>query len=235
MAQLLALDYGGSEARLVVAAARGGRVVIEQAFCVPLGSGQPGEDGGEVDVGRRIAAALADRGIGRIDVLVAVPRTSVELRQLSLPQAPDEELPELVGFQAMRQFNELDEDWLLDFVPIDLPAEGHRAVLAAAIGPQLVDQIRQTCETANLKLQRLILRPCAAASLLGRSRAAGPSQLELLVDLLSDEVDLTVMLDRKVIYMRTTRLGGDPLTQADQAQALLAEPLGNEDSLQKFE
>lgn len=223
MSQLLALEWNGSEARLVVAASHGEKVVIEQAFSVTLRPGQPGEDREEVDAGGRIAAALAARGISRIDTLVAVGRANVELRQLSLPPAPEEELPELVRFQAIREFNELTDDWLLDFVPIDRPAEGPQTVLAAAIDPKLVAQIEHTCETADLKPRRLILRPCAAASLLGRGRAARPEQPKLLVDLLSDEADLTVVIGRKVIYMRTARLGGDPLQQPDAAQALLAE------------
>jgi len=123
MPQLLAIEWDGGEARLVVAATRGERVVIEQAFSVGLDSGEPGETAGERSVGGQIAAALAARGIGRIDTLAAVGRSSIELRQLSLPPAPEAELPEMVRFQAMREFNEFDESWLLDFVPIDQPAQ----------------------------------------------------------------------------------------------------------------
>ncbi|MEE8451609.1 MAG: hypothetical protein V3R99_06825 [Thermoguttaceae bacterium] len=229
MPQFLALEWNSDEARLVVASTRGSQVHVEHAFSVALDSRQPGEDAEEADVGGKIAAALAARGLGRIDTLVAVGRTSIELRQLSLPPAPDDELPDMVRFQAMREFNELDDSWLLDFVPTDDPEDGPRSVLAAAVGPQLVDQIRRTCEAANLKAQRLILRPCAAASLLNRSSPDSPSpdsregKLRLLVDLLSDEADLTVMSGRKVVFLRTTRLGGDPLTESDQAAALLGE------------
>jgi Tfp pilus assembly PilM family ATPase len=223
MAQFLALEWDGSEARLAVASSRGETGVIEQAFSVSLRSRQPGEEQTDVDVGSRIAAALAARGIGRIDTLVAVGRANIELRQLSLPPAPDEELPEMVRFQAMREFNELDEDWLLDFVPIDEGGEGPRNVLAAAIAPDLVAQIQKTCETAGLAPRRLVLRPCAAASLLGRSQSAGPATLRLLVDLLADEADLTVMIDRRVVFLRTTRVGGDPLASPEHGQALLGE------------
>ena len=221
----MALEWDGSEARLVVASSRGDRGVIEQAFAVALRPPQAGEDPEEeVDVGGQITAALAARGIGRLETLVAVGRASIELRQLSLPPAPDDELPELVRFQAMREFNQFDEDWLLDFVPLDEAQEDEpRSVLAAAIGPELVEQIQRTCESAGLTPQRLILRPCAAASLLGRARSAEPTPRLLLIDLLADEADLTVMIDRKVVFLRTTRLTDDPLENADQPRALLAE------------
>ncbi len=226
MAQILALEWDGSEARLVVAGTRAERAVIEQAFTVALRTAESGEDqdAEEVDVGGQIAAAMSGRGIGRLDTLVAVGRASIELRQLSLPPAPDDELPELVRFQAMREFNEFDEDWLLDFVPLDEGQEEEaRSVLAAAIGPELVRQLQQTCQKAGLTPQRLILRPCAAASLLGRTEAAESTPPKLLVDLLADEADLTVMIDRKVVFLRTTRLSGDPLGDPDQRPALLGE------------
>jgi len=222
MARLLALEWNDSEARLAVATRRGDRVVFEQAFSVALGSG-PAEPAAEADVGGRIAAAMAARGVGRLDTLVAIGRSSIELRQLSVPPGPDEELPLLVRFQAMREFNALDEDWLLDFVPIDDEPGQPRTVLAAAIGPELVGQIEGTCRTAGLKPERLILRPCAASSLLCRATAAARMQVRLLVDLLDQEADLTVMIDRKVIFLRTARLPGDPLSDPEATAALLAQ------------
>ena len=82
----------------------------------------------------------------------------------------------MVRFQAMREFNELEDDWLLDFIPIDTAADGARTVLAAAIDAELVGQIQKTCETAGLKPQRLMLRPCAAASLFAAASRAAASK-----------------------------------------------------------
>jgi Tfp pilus assembly PilM family ATPase len=219
MPQLLALEWNSSEARLAVASSHGDQVLVEQAFAVELRPRDAGADKSDVDIGARLAAALGARGLGRLDTLVAIGRTNIELRQLLLPPAPDDELPDLVRFQAMREFNEFDENWLLDFVPLgDLPNEP-RTVLAAAIGPELVDQIQQTCQAAGLKPRRLVLRACAAASLLARSESARQGELRLLIDLLSDEADLTVMSDGRVVFLRTTRLGGDP----PQPQVLIGE------------
>lgn len=223
MPRWLAIEWDSSEARLAVAATRGRQWFIEDAFSVALRPRGAAGESGEVDIGTRIAAALGVRRISRVETLVAVGRASIELRQLSLPPAPDEELPELVRFQAMREFNELEDDWLLDFVPLDEgAADAPRTVLAAAIDSDLVAQIEQTCQRAGLKPSRLVLRAGAAASLYGR-RAAAPGRLTLLVDLLGDEVDLTVMIDRRVVFLRTTRLAEDPLEQAQSASVLVGE------------
>ncbi|NQU25106.1 MAG: hypothetical protein HQ567_27790 [Candidatus Nealsonbacteria bacterium] len=223
MPQILALEFNDTEARLVVAASRGDRVVIDHAFSVALLPQGPDEDPAKVSVGGRIAAALAARGIQQSETLVAVGRSSIELRHLALPPAPDAELPEMVHFQAIREFAELADDWLLDFVPMADSPEGGRNVLAAAIGPQPVQQIRKMCEAAALTPRRLLLRPCAAASLLARSRPTAQAKVTLLVDLLPDEADLTVVVDRQVVFLRTARLSGDPLQDASASQALLGE------------
>jgi Tfp pilus assembly PilM family ATPase len=243
--RLLALEWSETEARLAVASLRGDEVVIEHAFSVPLHSdaggvdwqpservkadpaAKPASDAAVAEapaqVGRQIAAALAARGIRRIDTLVAIGRANIELRQLTLPPAPDDELPEMVRFQALREFNALQEDWPLDFIPIDEDPGEPRNVLAAAISPELVEQIQRTCQASGVRLRRLILRPCGAASLFCRRQAEGLPKARLLVDLLADEADLTVMIDRKVIFLRTARLPGDPLADAESAQAILGE------------
>jgi hypothetical protein len=91
-------------------------------------------------------------------------------------------------------------------VPVGATAEGGSSVLAAAISPRLVEQIEQTCEAAGLKPSRFVLRPFAAASLLCRRDDRPTSRVRMMVDLLSDEADLTVLIDRSVVFMRTVRL-----------------------------
>lgn len=223
MVRLLALEWNESEARVAVAGLHKAEAFIEQAFVVPLPGGGPEQQPGATEVGQQIAAALAARGIRRLDTLVGIGRASIELRHLTLPPAPDEELPEMVRFQALREFNALQEDWPLDFIPLDEDPNQARNVLAAAIAPELVEQIQQTCQTAGLRVRRLVLRPCGAASLFCRRQAEGLTKACLLVDLLGDEADLTVVVDRKVIFLRTARLPADPLIDPESAQALLGE------------
>lgn len=206
MARLLALEWDASEARVVVGNTRGKELFVEQAFSIPLVG--PDDAGREPDVGRRIAEALAERHLGRSETLVAVGRANIELRLLSMPQAPPEELPDLVRFQALRQFATLGDEWPLDFVTVDSGSEDQPlSVLAAAISPDLVAQIMKVCEAAQLVPHRLILRPFAAASLL--RKASDVRDCRLVVDLLAAEVDLTVVAAGQVAFIRTIRLPTD--------------------------
>lgn len=227
MPQLLALEWDQFEARVVVAQQRGGEVRIEHAFSVSLAPRDPGQTFADADVGPRLAAALAARHIGRVETLVAVGRSNIELRRLTLPPAPEDEWPDLVRFQALPQFTNMGEDWPLDFFPLQSGNGEGASVLAATIAPQMVDQISATCQSAGLTPSRLVLRPCAAASLLIQRGDAGAHRVRLLVDLLADEADLTVLVDRGVALTRTVRLPAagneDDARQHDRLQALSGE------------
>ena len=221
MARLLAIEWDASEARVAVGRARGAGVVVEQAFTIPLPK-RAASDGptGEKEIGAAIAAALAQHGLSRSEALVAVGRANIELRFLTTPPTPPEELPDLVRFQAMRQFTTLGDDWSLDFVPLEENRDGGINVLAAAISPELVKQIRETCTAAGITCSQLVLRPFATASLLIGDQA--DNRCRMLVDLLSDEADLTVMAGGKVIFPRTIRLPVSDVGDV-QGRALLGE------------
>ncbi|MFO0871593.1 MAG: hypothetical protein U0935_21935 [Pirellulales bacterium] len=219
MSRLLALEWDAREARVVVARRRGREAVIEQAFAESWRQdGAPAE--GETPaatatrLGARLAEMLAEHGVRRIDTLVAVGRANIELRLLSLPPVPPEELPDIVRFQALKQFSSVGDNWPLDFVPVDSQPGGAINVLAAAISPDLVQQIRRTCAGAEVDPKRLVLRPYAAASLW--QHHGGAAGCLLMIDLLAEEVDLTVLVDGHVGFIRTVRLphGDDAEEQA---------------------
>jgi Tfp pilus assembly PilM family ATPase len=206
MPQLLALEWDAREARVAVGRTRGREVVVEHAFAVDLLPRDGAQDVADVNVGERIASALAARSIGRCDTLVAVGRTNIELRRLSIPPAPPDELPDMVRFQALRQFTGIGDDWPLDFVPLESSEPDTLNVLAAAISPEIVEQIRSTCHGAELVPRHLVLRPFAAASLLRRRRERALAPCHLMVDLLAEEADLTVLVDQQVALVRTVRV-----------------------------
>jgi Tfp pilus assembly PilM family ATPase len=212
MSSLLALEWDAAEARVVVAAKHGRRTVIEHALAIPLPARLAEGQRSAAEIGQAIAEGLADCKLSHPEALLAVGRGSVQLRELQLPAVPDDELPDMVRLQAMRELGELDDSWLLDFVPI-LALADSRTVLAAALPPEAAAQLRAVCEAAGLRVRRMVLRACAAGWLLGRSPAQAPQSPRLLVDLLDDEADLTVVLGGQVLFLRTMRLGKDPVEQ----------------------
>jgi Tfp pilus assembly PilM family ATPase len=222
MARYLALEWDDREARVAVAQTSGGQAVIEHTFTVDLLPRDADDSSAPTDIGARLSAAMAARGVGKVQTLVAVGRASIELRLMSLPPAPPDDLPEMVRFQAQREFNSLGENWPLDYLPLSGDENTPNEVLAAAISPELVTSITEICESADLRPRRMVLRPCAAASLLQRRPMKDEAKVRLLIDVLGDEADLTALVQGNVVFMRTVRLpgGGD---SPHQRTALLGE------------
>jgi len=176
---------------------------VTHAFTVELPAGEDAPS--EADLASHITAALAARGISKATATLIVGRANVELRQLKLPPAPAEELPDIVRFQAMRQFTSLGEDWPLDFVPLAAAEGASTHVLAAAVAPELVSRVRRVCEEAPLRLDRLGLRSLSAAMLLIHSAEAERDRVRIAIDVADDETDLTVVRGATPVLVRTVR------------------------------
>jgi len=205
MPRILALDWDRREARYVLATTAGGKLTVRAAAAVPLvdvveGGGEP-----HPDLANSLRAALAREKSSRAVALVGVDRASIELLHFTLPPARDDELPELVLNQALRESQTVTEDSVIDFLPLDDNPAKPRSVTAAALSPEQLKQINATCSVAGVKPQRLLLRPYASASLFSQT-AAETDEACLLINVVADEVDLTVLEEGKAIYSRTVRL-----------------------------
>jgi Tfp pilus assembly PilM family ATPase len=220
MPKYLALEWDDHEIRLAIAHQRGSTAVLERAFAVPLPpqQSQPHTPAILSDV---LKNALSGESLRRLETLAVVGRTSIELKELSLPPAPDDDLPDMVRFQALRDFTQISDETPLDFVPLPGEDAEHRSVLAAAISQELLNEINATCEQAGLELKHVVLRPSAAAALLSQHQPAA-GQVRIFVDLLGDEVDLTVLDQDTPLLMRTTRLPGDA-AQTDYCRPVFLE------------
>jgi len=227
MPRVIALEWDAREARVVVAATRGTGVALEQAFAIELapavahGSESPAPTPAEL--GEKIARGMSERGIKRGPVLTAVPRSSVELKSLTLPPAPDEELPDLARFQGRREFHALSDDAVLDFIPLDSDPTKQRNILAAAITSESLAELKGVCLSALFPAERLVLRPAASASLLVRRLPGEAEQVRMLVDLQSEEVDLTVLVGARIVLTRTARLPKDLFASPESGRPLVSE------------
>ena len=230
MAKFLALEWDADELRLVSANLRGSDVVVEDATSFPFGDlvlGEEGKEAGDDSAGSLtdvLANALESQDLSRqpTTVLMAVPRSNVEVRVLQVPVVPEDELPAMVRHQALRQFSTIGEDWPLDFVTLAGNEEDEmQSVLATTISPELIDDIKETCLANHTQATRLVLRPFATGSLVQRTLGQLP-ECSLIVEVLGQEADLTVLHSNQVVFMRTIRLPSNPESSV-QSQAILGE------------
>lgn len=221
MNHFLAVDWDHHEARYVLAGISGKKVKVRAASSVRLVDVTEGAAEPRYSFGSSLSDALAKHSARRAKLLVAVPRSSIELMHFTLPPAKDDELPELVANLAMRETSAISEHWVLDFIPTIDDSDGQRRVTASALSPEELDRVQRQCATAGLKPNRLLLRPFASASVFLQSPHAA-DEVSLLVNRIECEVDLNVVAENQVVFSRTARLP-EGASEQETTDRLLAE------------
>lgn len=208
----IALEFDDKKILVVSAQLVSKRVRFQHAFTVVI------DQLNEVQASEKLKQAISEHRIGKADALVIVKRSSVEIRELNFPPAPDNDLPDMVRFIARNEFASLNDHWLLDFVPLSTDASAPRKVLASGLSPERQKQILKIAEGAGLKIKHILLRPFESYSLL-QSRLAA-NKRSLIVDLGDSQVDMIVSVNRNIVSTRTVRLAeGDASARINQILA----------------
>ncbi len=220
MPRLVAFDWDAREVRVVVATRSGSELLVQQAVRAPLPAEDPAQSA-ESRLAEGLRAALEEAGLGRVRALAAAPRPCVDLRPISVPPTPDNDLPELVRNQLVREIATLSDEAVVDYVAWSEQEDEPRTVMAAALPDEQLSMIRGACRLAGVRLDRLGLRPYAASALV-RDRKHWSPQHTLIVDAVGDEADLTVVAEDHVVFSRTARLP-EPEPEEGALPPLLAE------------
>ena len=187
--------------QILVASARlaGKQLEVSHLFSVPL----TGEDD---EAGESLKDQLTTHGLTRSDTIVVVSRANAEMREIVVPPAPSNELPDMVRLIARSEFASLNENWSLDFIPLSDEETIQRTVLAMGISPDLQTQINSVTEPSGLKIKHIVLRPYSTIDLV--KAKIRDDQVRLIVDPNGDTTDMTVVEGAKLLATRTVRIPG---------------------------
>ncbi|MCI0332376.1 MAG: hypothetical protein L0228_04030 [Planctomycetes bacterium] len=221
MPRIFAIDWDRREVRGLLISSGPTGTSVAGAWAASLTTADPAGLSGK-QIGARLAAAISGQVSGKVITLVGVGRDNVQMQLLALPPAPADELPELVRFQADRDFTALGNEAALDYIPISGDAQTPNQVLAVALNAAGVAEAREVCEALGVEPNRIPLRAFASASLVHRAGPIDPDHIALVVNPLTDEADLTVQAGDKVVLMRTVRLP-DPGQAESRQRALVGE------------
>ncbi len=220
----LALDWDDEQVRLVAADRTARGIRIRAAAVAPIG---------EEGLQATLAELSRKYSLEKSDVLVAVGRDRAELRQMQFPPVPSDELPDMVRFQAIRQFASAGENAQIDYITTHTDEKGIHAIVAAT-GPTHLTPIRKTITAAGWTLERVGLRPIAAAALY-RLKAADTLAIEAqqddesapivaLIDLVANEAEIVLLQHGDISFVRSVRLpDGDAATSKSRAASLAGE------------
>ena len=169
----------------------------------------------------QLSRIVAKHRFSKASCGVMVGRDVAELRPLALPPVPDNELPDIVRFQAIRSFASAGDRAVVDYLITDRTATGVQVLVAATSGAKL-QPIRQAVEAAGLKVQSIVLRPTLTAAWV-RSQIAPPDGWQVIVDVGEAATDLIYVRGGEVQVVRTVRTTPGALASQDGAQSLAGE------------
>ena len=194
---LVALQIEDNNILVAAARASAKRLKISSLFSVEL-------DGDDAHASELLKKKLAKHGLSKSDAVVVISRADAEMRELVIPPAPDNEIPDMVRFIARNEFATLNENWALDYLPISGDATQSRNVLAVGISPEYQEQLKSIVTSAGLKVKHVVLRPFSTIDLV-RSKLED-NECRLIVDPNGDQTDMTIIEGDCLIATRTVRI-----------------------------
>lgn len=188
--------------RILLVAGRktsGQSLEVSHAIEIPVEADQS-----DASIAEKLKQIVEEHGLGRSETTVVLSRSQSELREIELPPAPDDELPDMVMFKAKGDFASFNDRWLLDFVSLDEDPTQPRKVLASAIPPTVGERVQAIIEPSGLKLKRMVLRPFSIMELL-RNRT-DDDQARLVVNPGDDFTDIVVTKGNQTVSTRSIRM-----------------------------
>lgn len=262
MPHWLSITWENDRLMLLAARTQGKSTIFEHAAVLKLHSAdKPDAPEGETQnrlsrnsqpsLKKQLGQFLREKKIPRSDIVVLLSRADVEVRPLVFPPVPVEELPDLVKFQATKEFNGYDPSSPLDFFitnkldnvsrstlfpavrpsgkqkslkPVAPSSGSPKHILASTIRNDTFGKIQRLCSDLNLTLRRVVLRPCEAVYLLKQKKAFDPNRTILFVELDANETSQTVIFQGEPVFMRSPKIScPEDVTAPDFVARLVAE------------
>ncbi|GHT16507.1 hypothetical protein FACS1894189_0340 [Planctomycetales bacterium] len=202
---------------------------------------------------KQLAEFVQKHHLAKAETVVVLSRADVEVRSMLFPPVPVDELPDLVRFQASKEFNGYDPNAPLDFFitnkldnvsrstlfpaiksrgqteknvekKTESPTGSPKHLLASILRADTFQKIQEFCTKQNLTLRHILLRPCEAVSLWKRSAEFDPNRSILFVELDTKETSQTVVFQGEPVFMRSPRIScPEDVSSSDFAARLVAE------------
>ena len=224
MPRFLAVDWDGVEVRFVfgnqnkekLSVLKIGSEPIAQPTAADLEPTSP-KDKSPIspEIGAALKRLLQTHQVSGGNALFAIAGSSAEVMQFALPPSKEEEIPELLKNQAIRDMPNFSETYAIDFLTLGEEKSGPRKVLAIAQSRLHLRAIQNLGKPARCKPIKIEYRPAATAEfVLGSGLLEEDAPPTLIVSLLADELDLVVLKSQRIISIRSIKL---PTTDDSQA------------------
>ncbi len=199
--KVLAIDWDTRTLRIAHALVSNRGVKIDRLLNVSIPASVDPHD--PQQFGAHIRQALDQEGITTKHAAVDIPRDQVVLNTLKLPSAASEELPGMVKIQIAKELPFPVIDAAVDYT-VGLPIDGGASseVLVAAIRCEVLSQYEAIFAAADLKLERVGLRPYAnKVAVCELLQHAMPHRV-LFIDVRPTFMEISVLRQGSLVFSR---------------------------------
>ena len=222
MAEYLALDWDDQRLVGVAAQVASKSATVRGVLDFQWAEGELPSEQPEA-AGKRLKAELEKASISGAPVIVSLPREEAIVRLLELPECSDDELPELVRFQAVTRSAVPLDKLLLDYLPLpSLKDAPGRRVWMATIGKTLSDRVDTLLSAAGLQAAAIRLSSLGAAELIAHQSSTGAASdtAVLIVSCVDLRVEVTAIWQQRIVMMHAATLSSHDPPEAQLAQIL---------------
>ncbi len=196
-------------------------MTLKRVVDLPWG-GASNPDDSTASAGSLLKDRLAALKITTRQAAVIVGRDAVVVRRLELPAVPDNELPDMVRFQAATKASTPIDRMALDFVTLEAPPDAPRICVTATLDAARLKTIQETIQGAGLELAAVGLAATALAELVSHAATSGSLPgISLVVFQKTDAVELAILENGRVSFAHALRLEtgeNGPVVQPLQAE-----------------
>jgi hypothetical protein len=223
MPEYLALDWDDQRLVGVAAQVASKHVEVRTVLDFTWAEGEiPSEQ--PAAAGKRLRTELEQASVSHAPVIVSLPREDAIVRLLELPDCSDDELPELVRFQAVTRSAVPLDKLLLDYLPLPpLKDVTGRRVWMATIGKPIADRVQTMLSAAGLDAAAISVSSLGAAELVSHQSgaAAAPSDpATLVVSCVDLRIEITAIWQNRIVLMHAATLSSHDPPEAQLTQIL---------------
>lgn len=140
---------------------------------------------------------------------LVLPRDAVVLRPLQLPKAPDDEIPDLVRFQASAKSSMPIDDLALDYLPMESSGEvPGLSVMTVSCEKRRLTRMQNILESAGIEVERVTITPLAIGNFVSHFGGSqlGAKSPEMVIYQRGSEVEISIFDRQSLVFSHVVTL-----------------------------
>ena len=153
------------------------------------------------DIAVRLKGFLGSLGCHNHPVVMAVPRSKVTCRYLSVPSHSAQELESIVSLQASRYLPYPQEELVTGYEVVSTGRDGYSAITLVIAHRDVINRYVNIAKAANIARISAVLTSYGLAQFLSRSQAQLKSP-SIIVDIDASHMELVIVAQGKLFFSR---------------------------------